>query len=316
MQAAELRCLIEDSGFFDPQYYLARNSDVAASSHDPFDHYLWWGGDENRAPSEKFDPEYYAAQCALEGINPGNCLMHYLTVGRAAGLYPTPLEHALHRTGLPAIGLAQKFESWGRDCEFGIVQRKLGAEPLDLFRFSDPTPEVLVDLIKSDFARYGDNCYVTLEESRPRREWRIIDPETATSRHTHIFEGDMAQAMIQKLAVFWARLLREKTAAEIATGEKIYVMKTSNDDLDEEAMIEVAKALRSKGPAWLMWVQPGTPVGHCEIVVDGLLRARIDRLCLRTRETEFSLVGWLKVMCEARNTLANDALHHAAFAKK
>ena len=303
MDPTELRLLIEDSGFFDTEYYLARNSDVAASAYNPFDHYLRWGGSENRAPSEKFDPEYYAEQCVLAGIDQGNCLLHYLTEGRAAGLYPTPRDHALQRTGMVAVTLAQKFESWGRDCEFGIVQRKLGAEPLDLFRFSDPTPEVLVDLIKSDFAGYGENCYVKLEESRPRREWRIFDPDTGTSRHSHIFEGDMSQEMIHKVALMWGRLLREKTVCEIIAGEKIYVMKASDGGLSENEMVELAKALRSKGPAWLLWVAPGTPVGHCEIAADGLLRARIDRLCLRTRETEFSLVGWLKVMCGAWNAL-------------
>jgi hypothetical protein len=303
MDPTEVRLLIEDSGFFDSEYYLAHNSDVAASTHNPIDHYLAWGGSENRAPSEKFEPEYYAAQCALAGISPGNCLLHYLTEGRAAGLYPTPQEHALQRTGMAAITLAQKFESWGRDCEFGIMQRKLGADPLDLFRFSDPTPEVLVELIKSDFARYGENCYATLEETRPRREWKIVDPDTGTIRHTHIFEGDMSQEMIQKLALMWTRLLREKTVSEIMAGEKIYVMKTSTGDLGENAMVEVAKALRSKGPAWLLWVEPGTPVGHCEIAADGLMLASIDRLCLRTRETDFSLVGWLKVMCGAWNAL-------------
>jgi plasmid stability protein len=45
---AERRRLIKDSGYFDRAFYLARNADVAGSAYDPLDHYVWWGGDENR----------------------------------------------------------------------------------------------------------------------------------------------------------------------------------------------------------------------------------------------------------------------------
>jgi len=33
------------------------------------------------------------------------------------------------------IDLVQRFESLGDNCEFGMVQRYAGAEPLSLFRF-------------------------------------------------------------------------------------------------------------------------------------------------------------------------------------
>jgi hypothetical protein len=296
---AQRHRLIRDSGFFDPAFYLARNADVASSKYDPLDHYVWWGGDENRPPSERFDPSYYAAQCALRGIEPGNCLVHFLTEGRAAGLATTASEHTRSRTGIAAVDLVQKFEAWGRDCEFGLVQRTLGAEPNDLFRFSDPTPEVLVDLIRDDFAHYGEKCYVALDQQQPRREWYFVDHDTRTSRHSHIFEGDMPKENVQEIALFWTRLLRSKTAREIAAGSKIYIMKSSQSDLTEQAVGEVARALRSKGPSWLLWVEAGKPVGHCEVAFEGLLRARIDRVCVRNHEYEFSLVGWLEVLCGA-----------------
>ena len=308
MTLSDLRTLLEGSGVFDPQYYLAKNPDVAASTFEPFDHYLRYGAGENRRPSERFDPDYYRAQCATRALDPGNSVLHYLTVGRAAGLFATPLEFTLRRSGVPVLNLAHKFEAWGRDCEFGLVQRTLGAEPNDLFRFSDPTPEVLVKLINTGFADYGEHCYIALDEQQPRREWFFVDHETRTSRHSRIFEGDLPKEKVQDLALFWTRLLREKSARDIAAGNKIYVMKTSQGDLMEEAVVEVARALRSKGRGWVLWVEPGDPVGHCEMVMDGLLRARIDRLCVRGQEYQFSLAGWLTVMCEAWNTLFSHGL--------
>jgi hypothetical protein len=74
-------------------------------------------------------------------------------------------------------------------------------------------------------------------------------------------------AYIEKFASFWARPLCKKTAREIASGERIYGMKTSIGDLEEPAAVEIAKALR----------------------------ARIDRLCVRTQDSDFSLMGWLEV---------------------
>jgi hypothetical protein len=293
--------LIQQSGLFDARYYLERNHDVATSPHEPLFHYVNWGADENRNPSERFDPRFYLAQCAMRGINPGNCLVHYLTRGYEEGLFATPLDCTLKLTGVPLIDLVQQFESFGRDCEFGLFQKWFGAEPNDLFRFSNPTPRVLAKLISSDFAGYGEQCHVELDEQRPRREWFVVDQPSGISRHTRIFEGDMPKEQVHRTAVVWTRLLREKTVRDLAGGQKIYVIKTSQADLDEDSVTALTRAVRAKGRGWLLWVEAGTPVGHCEIVADGLLRARIDRLCLRSEENNSSLAGWLKVLCAAWN---------------
>jgi hypothetical protein len=172
-----------------------------------------------------------------------------------------------------------------------------------LFRFSNPTPQVLVGLIDSSFARYGERCYIALDEQKPRAEWFFVDHETRTSRHSGIFDGDMPKEKVQSLARIWTRLLREKAARELAAASRIYVIKTSQADLTEPAVAAIAKALRAKGRAWLLWVQAGHPAGSCEVAFEGLLRARIDRLCVRGREHDFSLAGWVSVMCAAWNAV-------------
>ena len=293
--------LILKSGLFDPKYYLERNHDVATSPHQPFFHYVSWGADENRNPSDRFDARFYASQCASRGVVPGNCMLHYLTQGHAEGLFATPLDCTLKLTGVPYIDLIQQFESLGRDCEFGLFQKWLGAEPNDLFRFSNPTPQALIQLIGTDFAGFGEQSFVELDEQRPRREWFVVDQPTGISRHTRIFEGDMPEQTVRKTAVTWTRLLRAKALRDLAGGQKIYVIKTSQADLDPASVFALARAIRSKGPGWLLWVEAGTPVGHCEIEFDGLLRARIDRLCVRSDENNFSLAGWLQVLCAAWN---------------
>ena len=79
------RLLIAKSGFFDVQYYLKANKDVADAEADPLRHFCLYGWRENRQPSAKFDiAEYIRANpdVAVASINP---LVHYLRHGRDEG---------------------------------------------------------------------------------------------------------------------------------------------------------------------------------------------------------------------------------------
>jgi hypothetical protein len=52
--------------------------------------------------------------------------------------------------------LFRRFESLGMTCEFGLVQRQLGLEPLGLLRFASITPDNLIALLNSDLAGVAD----------------------------------------------------------------------------------------------------------------------------------------------------------------
>lgn len=77
------RTLIAESGLFQPDWYLAKNPDVAASRTDPLRHFLRAGRHEARDPGPDFDVKLYAItypDVADSGENP---LVHYLASGRA-----------------------------------------------------------------------------------------------------------------------------------------------------------------------------------------------------------------------------------------
>ena len=76
---------ISPSPWFDIDFYLAINKDVARAGFDPLHHFLNWGGTEGRSPSAQFDSAYYLRanpQVAQSRINP---LIHYLRIGRFEG---------------------------------------------------------------------------------------------------------------------------------------------------------------------------------------------------------------------------------------
>ncbi|HUZ74942.1 MAG TPA: glycosyltransferase family 9 protein [Stellaceae bacterium] len=74
------------SGLFDPDYYCARNPEVAAANLDPLLHYIEEGARQGFNPHPEFDAGYYLEQCAQSGECPENPLLHYITVGTGRGL--------------------------------------------------------------------------------------------------------------------------------------------------------------------------------------------------------------------------------------
>lgn len=77
--------VIEQSKFFDPDYYLRVNLDVAQKNLDPLVHFADCGAMEGRKPNFYFDSNWYAKQnpdVPAGGVQP---LLHYLARGDAEG---------------------------------------------------------------------------------------------------------------------------------------------------------------------------------------------------------------------------------------
>ena len=98
-EEAEIRRLVEESGLFDAQWYLAQNPDL--SGVQLLDHYLQAGGVEGRSPGPDFDGGQYLRQypdVASAKLNP---LVHYLLCGKAEGRFvgiPNHLSSLLSET--------------------------------------------------------------------------------------------------------------------------------------------------------------------------------------------------------------------------
>ena len=78
------------TGFFDPDWYLSRYPDVAASGTEPMHHYVHYGAAEGRDPNRFFDSAWYLSHypdVAHSGQHP---LLHYLQMGAAELRNPHP----------------------------------------------------------------------------------------------------------------------------------------------------------------------------------------------------------------------------------
>ncbi|WP_439509888.1 hypothetical protein [Marinimicrobium koreense] len=82
--------VIEKSSLFDPGWYLEKYPDVAKEPMSPSQHYLVYGAEEGRDPSEHFSTKWYLEKyqdVAQSGINP---LLHYILYGKKEGRKPGP----------------------------------------------------------------------------------------------------------------------------------------------------------------------------------------------------------------------------------
>ncbi|MEF8698117.1 MAG: LamG-like jellyroll fold domain-containing protein [Candidatus Accumulibacter sp. UW20] len=80
--------VLNESGWFDQQWYLSEYPDVASAAIDPVEHYLRFGADEGRNPSPTFDTLYYLQtnpDVAAARVNP---LFHYIEFGISEGRRP------------------------------------------------------------------------------------------------------------------------------------------------------------------------------------------------------------------------------------
>ena len=246
-------------------------------------------GDDDRALAVRF------RQMRLLRIVPGADLQ----LDRWHGLVPGEIEGL---TGLPPSQLMLQFESLGDNCECGLVQRRCGAEPRGLLRFSNLEPRQLLLALEADFEGIGEseNTEVFLSGSA-RREYVVRDRRYAMVFHTFQYEGDVPEAKLIPQQLARLKFLRRKFLEILAAGDRILVIKR-NDPLCDEEIVAIHALLQRHGPNTLLAVVPGDAdhvPGTVEKLRPGLLRAYVDRFAPYENAYDFSFEVWLSIFVRA-----------------
>jgi hypothetical protein len=90
MEEDDDRKLVQSSGLFDPDWYLARYPDLVGSGIDPLDHYMQFGAPEGRSPGPNFYPPSYLAQKPDVPEAKLHPLLHYIRHSAKEGGKPRP----------------------------------------------------------------------------------------------------------------------------------------------------------------------------------------------------------------------------------
>jgi hypothetical protein len=213
-----------------------------------------------------------------------------------------PAQGALAAEDAPAASaelteLMMGFESLGENCEFGLVQRRCGAEPLGLFRFaSAPLPKLLAALA-ARFEALADPANLDVRLSENGKEFMVEDRRFGLLYHAWVMAGEMSAEQVREREVNRLPLLVRKLVEELEAGEKIFVYHGMSPMALEEALA-LAAAIGRYGSATLLWVEqagPSQTAGHVEWVTPTVLKGHIDRFAPGENAHDLSLDGWIAV---------------------
>jgi hypothetical protein len=198
--------------------------------------------------------------------------------------------------------LAVEFVSLGDDCECGLVQRALGAEPLSLLRFSTAFLPHVLRGIDTNWHALGDGIHVAVESN----EWMTRDRGYDLRWHTFLRpEAIAAEALIAKERAKTA-LLRRKMIEDVSAGDRIFVVK-SRQSVQYEQVLALHLALNRVAANWLLWVATGEHAGGAlEVLAPRLMRGHVSRFTREGYDSDYVLPEWRAVLANAWSVAKGD----------
>jgi tetratricopeptide (TPR) repeat protein len=148
----------------------------------------------------------------------------------------------------------EMFESVGCNCEFGSAQRKGGAEPFSLFRWTLVHPETLINLLSADLAGYDNSENYSLQKDTTE-EYILFESQYGTKSHTSVYHGDISEQEFLNRLIRRQSFLKRKFLADAAQGSKIFTYK-SDIPISETQMAEIEAQMKRLGVRHVLFVMP------------------------------------------------------------
>jgi hypothetical protein len=227
---------------------------------------------------------------------------------------PTPaaLDEAVRAcAGCSTGDLLRNFESLGHNCEFGLMQRDLDAEPLGLLRFGGiELPSLLLGL-ECAFAGIDDPNGLGLETGRMngREEYLVRDRHFGVRIHTGQFldevpaEGVDFSRMARHIA-----FLQRQFAGVLHDASRIFVL--HHPDLRDAARaLPILNRLRSHGDNALLYVteHPTVPPGMVVQERAQLFHGYIDQLVPMNEAARINLGAWVSLCANTQRLVKASA---------
>jgi hypothetical protein len=218
----------------------------------------------------------------------------------ALGALPGVIEQEL---GIGAADLLRGFESLGENCEFGIVQRKLGLEVLGLLRFGNARLVNLMRALNDDFkaATQTDEISVSVSNTGKQPEYTIGLPVYGIRWHTFVRPEDMDEDALLEREAAKLSYLRRRLLDGLRGGRKICLLKRERAVSVAEAMA-VFTELSRRGPNTLLCVgvaTDGRPAGSVDLLAPGLMRAHVAAFAPDDDVESADIADWLRIAANA-----------------
>jgi hypothetical protein len=195
--------------------------------------------------------------------------------------------------------LVLEFESLGDNCELGLVQRRVGAEPLGLLRFAGVPLRHLLRALAARFEGLADPAHVRIQPENGEYMVKLTLYDFIYHADALVGQADPVVLHHQQSRVL--SFLADKLLADLQAASKIMVFR-QNEPLLAGDLIDLRLALSRLGPSTLLWVQParpGHPPGSVDRIDDRLLAGYVSRLAKRESVPDLDLASWLSMLRRA-----------------
>jgi len=209
--------------------------------------------------------------------------------------------------------LALRFEGLGDHCEFGTVQRRLGADPLGLFRFAAISAEMLTELLEDRLSALGDPAYVELGLTE-HDEYLVRDTRGFFHMHCFVRRGSVDEQRFLKQQITRMSYLKRKLLEDLEEGSKIFVHKASLARISDDVAIALHDAIERFADNTLLVIRRSddtNPPGTVAVLRERLLVGYIDSPYAETFK-EVDHTSWEMVLRQAdklnRISLADNSI--------
>jgi hypothetical protein len=195
--------------------------------------------------------------------------------------------------------LVLRFESVGDNCEFGLVQRMVGTEPLGLLRFAGAPLPALLSAMNARFEGIADPKRIRVQEENG--EYMVKLTKYDFYYHAHVKVGEMTPEALHRQQCRTVGFLASKLIGDLEAASKILVFR-QNEPLLAGDLIDLRIALSGYGPGVLLWVKEacaGHPPGTLDVADERLMIGYVRRLAARENVPALDLDSWLAVLRQA-----------------
>jgi len=191
------------------------------------------------------------------------------------------------------------FESLGAGGEFGLLQRKFGAESLALLRWGSITVGGLTRMLEAKFAGVGDKATTLIREEAGT--FVLVDTQYDMGMQTFIKAGNEDPANLLPRLCGRQKFLARKLGEDLATGERIFVYKVT-EPLRRPALERLWQAVKAYGPAALLVVRLADAElapGAFTVLEPGLMLGAVSRFS----DEDIAVEEWRAICLAARDAV-------------
>jgi tetratricopeptide (TPR) repeat protein len=250
------------------------------------------------APLIGFSFGEFRVAMQLEGLGPDGLPLAADADDLQPAVTPAPIAAAGAQDDLGKFFL--QFEALGDNCEFGLVQRAAGVEPLGLLRWASIEPDELALLLETRLAGIGEPQNTRLRNNI-KSEYFLFD-KRYFRMHTFISVSMISQEELMPKMLSRLRFLKDKLIEDLTDGNKTFVYKRYGDPLTRAQMDRLLAAIRSYGPGRLLLVQkPDHPDKNLTVepVGDRLVLGYLSRLAHLPQGVQSYFHDWVALCRKA-----------------